>query len=188
MNQKDIKERDHQVSLMGSIYSNASAAFAYLGPAVNLLDANVDDDLVTAMNLDHASGSGTILICLDLLSREYWQRLWILQELFLASSVTFWAGRSYIRRESLYRLCSWALLHKSTVWSVLESTDHSSVEQLRAQAQTFYSNYNAIKPLLSFESRPSRDLHEVLRWYCRDACLDPRDKIFGLNALVWEQQ
>lgn len=115
--QDDMNERNHQVSQMGKIYENASCVVAWLGlsdtssrmaieyfnnfqPTIPKhtkhifqgkefysLDPEIDipDEVVDAIT--------------SFCSREYWTRLWIIQELVIASHITLLCGLS---------VCDWS--------------------------------------------------------------------------------
>lgn len=107
INQDDTEERGKQVEIMGDIYRRASRVFSWLG------EGNRDSDMfipvirrgLTEQLEDYLSGdheptqvSGNTweptpeglrrqlygFVFIDLCNREYWYRLWILQEIVLA--------------------------------------------------------------------------------------------------------
>lgn len=98
INQEDQKEKAHQVSLMGTIYSNAYHTWIWLGPS------SEDSDL--AMNLVASAGPGDFersqllsksrdwKALYALMRRTWWSRLWIVQEACL-----FQAGYGEVWRE-----------------------------------------------------------------------------------------
>jgi len=101
INHTDILEKNHQVSIMQQIYSEALSTVVWLGPsvegtgeAVEILRTlrkaassstlTVTNGKDTAQNVDSDSFSGTQWMCvLDLWSRNYFKRMWIIQELAL---------------------------------------------------------------------------------------------------------
>ncbi|PMD49716.1 uncharacterized protein K444DRAFT_484787, partial [Hyaloscypha bicolor E] len=76
INQDDMKERNHQVSRMGSIYSQAERVFAWL----DLSDEFTVEALGFLQSFDPE-----IERVRSISLRPYWTRLWIIQELQLAS-------------------------------------------------------------------------------------------------------
>lgn len=100
INQDDIEERNQQVGSMGDIYRRAFRVFSWLGegnedtdwaiPLLNIGFPSWNNDFSTALEenpiLAHPTQMrrmyGTLVF--DLGSREYWHRLWILQEVMLA--------------------------------------------------------------------------------------------------------
>lgn len=71
INQKDVLERGHQVARMGEVYSQAHHVVSWLGPA---------------------SEESTSIDDLEVDSRPYWQRAWIIQEFLMARSVVLMCG------------------------------------------------------------------------------------------------
>lgn len=92
IDQGNVSERNHQVRLMSQIYSQASFVLVWLG--------------------EHADGSHNVITCArrmlgtknrtrkeeltKLLSRPYWTRLWVVQEILLARSITLLCGWDYV--------------------------------------------------------------------------------------------
>ncbi|KAF8846852.1 HET-domain-containing protein, partial [Acephala macrosclerotiorum] len=103
IDQENILERNHQVELMSTLYSQAHSVIAWLGPEA--------DDSWMAMIYFQRIGrktTGDILSILAssglwqdtprhvaisaVLERGYWKRLWIIQEIVLAPQVVFLCG------------------------------------------------------------------------------------------------
>jgi ankyrin repeat protein len=102
INQADIPERGHQVSLMPVIFGTASLVNVWLGPAYHGSDAAL---IALSRNSNHwkslsqrrkvwAShvGSGIRELC----QRPYWKRLWVFQELRLAPQIQLMCGTKTI--------------------------------------------------------------------------------------------
>lgn len=87
INQDDIPERDHQVGLMSRIYSPAGMVLVWLRPASRSTSNKTGwpADLTNEHNYEEMR---------SILSRPYWTRLWILQEIVLAKSITVICGES----------------------------------------------------------------------------------------------
>jgi len=94
INQTDIIEKSHQVKRMGEIYSKALAVIPYLGESNEESEKAVDlmaqiNWVVREANLEKMSHwfySAPWQSLQDFLSRNYWQRLWIIQELVLTGA------------------------------------------------------------------------------------------------------
>ncbi|KAL9107941.1 MAG: hypothetical protein Q9227_007263 [Pyrenula ochraceoflavens] len=109
INQASLNERNHQVSLMSSIYSKASRTLAWLGPQttgtnwyIKYVNRDVDDDWSHPRhyyNSEMVAGDGTRnfiakvrgeKLCesfIQLMECEYWYRIWTFQELVLARDI-----------------------------------------------------------------------------------------------------
>jgi hypothetical protein len=89
INQEDLEERSHQVSLMRDIYMGAESVIAWLGLAQS--SEELAFLLTRYPNLLHVEEMATELIAL--LSKSYWNRVWVVQEFMLARIVEIWCGK-----------------------------------------------------------------------------------------------
>jgi hypothetical protein len=103
MNQLNVEERNHQVSIMSRIYLNAKTVFAYIGPEPpeDILNTHAFTSNSLHRLLDECK-INMVLTLLDIAQREYWSRLWIVQELRCARQVIVWCGRYSIQKDDLY--------------------------------------------------------------------------------------
>ncbi|PMD45975.1 HET-domain-containing protein [Hyaloscypha variabilis F] len=199
INQEDISERNHQVMQMGIIYSQASRTIVWLGLADsqtelafqackshaenglsheaaylhrNNLVLNFDDDELKAIN--------------SLCSREYWGRLWIIQEVLLAKHVQIYSG--HLRLDWIY------------FQFVLDN-----IRQTKDSRMTLHQAYDigricssVPQRLCSFRAGQSsserRNLEaqgegkEFLGLICANfgnsKCAEPKDRVFGFYGLA----
>lgn len=100
INQEDYTERGRQISKMRDIYGDAWTVIAWLGEegensskamqlVQSLADTNPEDGEQLAARLmadPNCLGTGCWTALDDFMYREYWYRLWIIQELVLGSS------------------------------------------------------------------------------------------------------
>jgi hypothetical protein len=97
IDQSNTRERNHQVSLMSTIYSAASNVVAWIGPA-----ADGSEEVFEFARMFQRTGSRGLLrkdSRLDkaftaIWERPYWNRLWIVQEIILAPKVLIQCGQS----------------------------------------------------------------------------------------------
>jgi hypothetical protein len=118
IDQHSFTERNHQVSIMKHIFQNASTTFSWLGPATEDSDWLFDiinqangskeqiertiDDYFLETSLQISSKEATPVRhlydnTLELARRDYWGRLWILQELVLGPKILFLCGQKTIK-------------------------------------------------------------------------------------------
>lgn len=115
INQYDVHERNHQVSRMGDIYSQATRVVAWLGQDDN-------ESRCGRIFLSGLSSSLSERYCLidwvcqrrrheeqwqalnSLCSRSYWSRLWIIQEVLLASDLLIQCGSLSFQWEELSKV------------------------------------------------------------------------------------
>ena len=113
INQSDPAERDAQVLRMGYIYKQSTATIAWLGLSsdnsdmafnlLRILQRKSPKDLYEAvleMDKDNRYKREWKALA-NLLSRDYWSRIWILQEVALAKKVWFIAGPDSTTFESV---------------------------------------------------------------------------------------
>ncbi|KAF2247431.1 HET-domain-containing protein [Trematosphaeria pertusa] len=176
INQNDVKERGHQVKLMGTIYTGAKEVIVWLGPDNNKnayktfsffeTDIMVDEpaQIITAFNqlcpveYDHRSREyGEMLLVKMMVECEWFERLWVVQEVALARcAVAVWGTEEidFQKISSAIRTCKAVLPeHKLCTANVL---DHSS---------------------------PDIDLLQVLAWARGLKCSDDRDRVYALLGL-----
>ncbi|CAA9956733.1 HET domain containing protein [Pyrenophora teres f. maculata] len=88
IDQANIPERNHQVSLMRDVYTGAVSVIVWLG----LAQKNEELAFLLARypDLRHVEEFYTALA--DVLNKPYWGRVWVVQEFVLAQSVDIWCG------------------------------------------------------------------------------------------------
>ncbi|KAK5677337.1 hypothetical protein LTS10_009907 [Elasticomyces elasticus] len=101
INQLDDTEKDSQVILMGDIYRLADTVVAWLGDVTNadhahdlaaiqhFVDDTSDDKHLPDLNIleEHVRDQWQLALAVILPRPEYWDRLWIIQEILLARCV-----------------------------------------------------------------------------------------------------
>lgn len=196
INQKDDHERSDQVTKMRTIYAQASAVIVWLGDhseysalAFSLLhemDAKLDEKsslqaiLNSKYNLDALQGLSKIL------SREYWWRIWVIQEVHFAPEVLVHCGDSSIHwtkilrvQEKLSTEYGGILHHLSTFHPTLR--DFSTAIKFRGPSSLVVNR--------SYPSNPQNpatvpSLFEALLMHRLKHSTDPRDKIYALVGLT----
>ncbi|KAF2995043.1 hypothetical protein E8E13_000964 [Curvularia kusanoi] len=93
INQAGLAKRNHQVAMMGKIYSQASNVLVWLGVRENLMK-----EFEKASKGDHTVG-GLIRFFED----QYWRRAWIRQECVLANLLEFQCGPFKIKEDYVLR-------------------------------------------------------------------------------------
>ena len=106
----------------------------------------------------------------DLLSRPYWSRLWIIQELALAGSIAFLCGNDCFTLSQLSDF-----LNLTDSWSY-----QKAILNISYRRHILHQADERVATAMS-------TLTNVLYSLCEAECQDPRDKVFGLQALVIPQ-
>ncbi|KAH9862859.1 hypothetical protein J1614_010952 [Plenodomus biglobosus] len=132
IDQANREERNHQVQVMRGIYADASGVLVWLGPSAE------GSDLIFRLKHDErlsqvfdpswdTSPSAETKAFLALLSRTYWHRVWVQQELLLARRYTIHCGGGQIDDVDLTYLMSIIPKHKPDY--ILEFDENRHKEQ-----------------------------------------------------------
>lgn len=198
INQHDREEQSRQVKLMANIYSEAELVAVWLGPqtkdsdsAFSLIDLLVNNaDSATAFSALTSSKiwrpNFTALV--QLFEREYWSRLWVVQEILNARAIDVFCGNKIIPWSKLTRIAA-------TLESHAEELARSfPVGSMRGNSQrTSYANVlcrqgpasiEVLKPLRSIEVGA---LLEVLHACRSKLASDPKDKVFGVYGIMTDE-
>lgn len=113
INQDNLAERGHQVSLMGLIYSKASSVLVWLGSGdpelhcavkfVNSHEENLRKHTFQEGDWKHAEVE-VMAGLRKLIHSEYWSRAWIVQECTLASQLDLQYGKTKVDSRTFARL------------------------------------------------------------------------------------
>jgi len=179
INQLADGERNHQVSLMGSIYGNAKEVLAWVGPAAD------DSDFLLAYTKKHygAKDHGKYgekreipnatkeheeqALCAfnDFIKRDYWHRAWIIQEITLAKDVTIHCGSSSVDGFRFFLMGGYNF--------AVGNSKNTAISNM------FIHRSN-------LENGEPENLEQLLYRYKRTNCTDPRDRIFSLLSLAYD--
>jgi hypothetical protein len=190
INQEDLRERNHQVSQMGRIYENAIRVVAWLGLS--------DDSSRIAMNYirDFRKGtpeskpgeprrrqfplimdSNTISAISSFCTREYWTRLWIIQELIIPSNITLQCGEF---------TCNWSQFAFLLESAYIVMQQAKSVWKMDPEFSPFTKSVPKIivRERKLHGSNLRRPLVDLCIDFGSSECADRRDKVFGLQAFT----
>jgi len=198
IDQQTTHERNLQVQAMTSIYSKADSMSIWLGPETE--DSKLAMDLLVELHqLREASENARITEIINmpsrsrgfraivsLFTREYWDRLWVVQEVHNSSSITVHCGPGALP------------------WSVFASATDLFKEHkpdlIRAFMGRFYSN--GLRGSFPWEiylcyhgpgllSRPSvlgiTGFLRTLLAHRSKRCTEPRDRVYGVLGVVSEE-
>ncbi|CAO2651232.1 Nn.00g095290.m01.CDS01 [Neocucurbitaria sp. VM-36] len=172
IDQQNKEERASQVRLMGYIYSRAQYVAVWLGPdaddsqsAISLLE-EVDRRRIPKHRIRAVQNPDSAALR-SLFKRDYWSRLWVVQEVFLARKKWVFCGSSKLPWEA-YENASDAF------W------EHESDPHLR-QGPSSFPNVASLVDL------GADSLLEVLRACRKKLSENPRDKVFGVLGMLPEE-
>ena len=198
INQADIEEKNSQVSFMGDIYRRASKVLIWLGPESYRKDA-LDDFYLRTRDLwsEHSRCAGfwpkeVDIVAADiefwrqltaLCRRPYWFRVWVLQEILLAtcrpvvhygsSSIDLWELKAILQAFSFKgRMC----LRDATARQYLLQLDNCPLLQMTENTDTRESRLYRYLGDGWFQFYMSKHYGAL--------CSDPRDRIYALLSMA----
>jgi len=180
VNQQDLQERSKQVALMSTIYRTATYVAIWLGESDESsklairslrLAAHSQNSVMTANRLCDE--------IIPLLRKEYFTRLWIVQEILLASKLVLMTGDQEVRwaelTEVIRNLCE---------LSLPRSPAHSPSHRIAGSAVvTLIHARHANGRSMKEQVDPADVLFDILRRHATAGCSDVRDKVFGLLSI-----
>jgi hypothetical protein len=157
-------ERNHQVAMMGRIYSSARTVIAWLGS--ESAHFKIVDELSAFASGNNALNPVPYYRWDQLYSHEYWGRAWILQECILARELRVQCGS---RHFSDTVLLSFALdsTPLENGWNL-----HNAVRVLKTR--TRWHNASAEKYFCPWS----------IPFFGRLKCSDPRDRVYSAIAIM----
>ena len=205
IDQSSTEERNHQVQLMSSVYTQASAVYAWLGEnspgareACEFLEelnhigtTHPEDDwsgiqgaLQRLLNNTTLQSKKQIF---NFFTQEYWKRIWIVQEIFLARELFLLCGQicQQMQAANIWR----SFMHGSVFMAQIEAASSPPHEQLLEDQrylfrESFYLLARRATALQAPEDSDSRwlpPLATVMSDYARE-CTVPLDQVFGYQA------
>ena len=121
---------------------------------------------------------------LDMAHRDYWTRLWIIQELRLAKKIQLWCGTRCMSANSFTE----AIFHvRDCILALRDIPSLGSEDLLISVVMAPMLNTGLLRRiavLLNPFTHSAKDLRSILDTSCVAFCSDPRDKVFGIQALV----
>ena len=208
IDQESVEERNHQVAQMGKIYARAARVLVWLGPLRPSLSNAVDwfsglgtspsqpwqlfqNPTLTEENI--AMLQSIRHFCLH----KYWERLWIVQEIVQAHTVTLHCGSRTFKLNGLvalfesigelstrYMLSPLSSKSEHLRRSVIRTAKECSIPaiiydraQMKEAAAEGWSSTGK-------EIEPGRPLLQLCTQYGGSKCADERDKVFGLHGFA----
>ncbi|KAI0410534.1 HET-domain-containing protein [Xylaria grammica] len=188
INQTDISERNHQVGLMGRIYSTAKHVVAWLGEANSR-----DEDILRVIE---ASGLDPDLHWTEIFARgnpfslyfflrnPWWDRVWTAQEAVLAQDLTFQCGRRTISGKSMIGMLRSFNIHLSSCCIDLQKS-WDSQNQWAATLPDILKIVHQQLELADVRDRSSiESFSQIASRFRHRQATDPRDKVYGLLGIV----
>lgn len=202
IDQQNRDEKNQQLSLMADIYKKAQYVAIWMGPEGD------DSDLATALLQDVATAAQTeagrvqvksilfsraqdqsLPAVAALFEREYWNRLWIVQEIFNAASIYVYCGSSKPLPWAVYQTASRVFQQYKRDLEDFLPRRHSIVSRKQYSYSQIlaYSGPGSLPELDSLVSLGDEALLEVLRACRRKLSSDPKDKVFGILGVLGKE-
>lgn len=191
IDQDNTLERNHQVLLMQRIYSQSLATIVWLGSPVIGSDLAMDSvahvaDIyrVAGTNADFDFWSSNVpwKDLYALLSRVYWKRMWIIQELALNDYNTlFICGSRQLSRDSLVCCCDYLGNHAGDVKKLLLG---QRIDGDTSPSNDLWNISYHVSRLFQISHRRTENLAIVLEMARKANVKDQRDKVYGLLGLM----
>ena len=207
IDQSNTEERNHQVSLMGKIYSQARKVVVWLGlpdnscfTALEFLQSTAVDKLQPSALRELFLKQSPILFAgiYSLSANEYWKRLWVIQEFLLASKVIIQCGsytfpwrrlRAVSINPSMWKPMTSGYTIKLSMWNLLSY--FTSVRQLEQAAVRAAELEGSRMVVLMSHDRVQLggtgiELGSLFVAHQSGECENELDKVFGVWALAKE--
>ncbi|KAI9836141.1 MAG: hypothetical protein M1837_003450 [Sclerophora amabilis] len=221
INQNDVTERNHQERNMRDIYHRAERVVAWIGEESDEDNAVMDFAPAVGPEADREDSQGNLFArtrqwtaLSKLIKREWFNRVWIIQELAVASNLTLYYGRKSMEWESFraaldlfLRECA-SFLHTANTPVVLQNilsllsirtlvSQQEEAPRLRDHDPKLWAAHRPDIWRISLdkleeERREAKveegDLYNFVRLTRKFGASDPRDHIYALLGLAVEQE
>jgi hypothetical protein len=182
INQEDTKERNHQVGQMDRIYRDAKLVAVYVGreteedaQAMEYISKIYNERLYIQKFFRQRYYKEFWEQILVFCRREYWTRLWVIQEIMLAAKLFIYCGDNHMSYEKL------AEVFRLSFDKVIVDKDSS------------IKNSSASRLLLAKHGGPHQvsrpryiSIVDLVLLHRGAQCLQTHDKVFGLLSLAKE--
>lgn len=186
INQQDDDEKSQQVQMMGKIFSGADEVLIWLGEE-SLTDADAfgilrefEDESIALPGLsdfnNRMSGHGGDTMTLSiaaLLQRQWFRRVWIVQEVALARRARMFCGSQTVKWNAMVRLARFV---DDNGFAAGLGTTVSTISSIMLIAKLSAS--------ISTQSESLLSLLELLEKTQNHSSTDPRDSIFAMMGIA----
>jgi hypothetical protein len=206
INQRDLEERAREVKKMDMIYSQALIVRGWIGACpsdaatvrhFHAVETWLDETKhiepktggIELFDIDVATVDVRLLesiwmVAAQLFVQSYWQRLWIIQELLLAKSKVLWYGEWHFSWLDIWKL-AWILgkLWQGGSFSEARETTET-LDYVVDLLHTITMRAFSLTGPRPYGMNPNIDLSGLLFLSRTSNVTDPRDKVYGLLALL----
>ncbi|KAI0880333.1 heterokaryon incompatibility protein-domain-containing protein [Annulohypoxylon maeteangense] len=195
INQQSRDERNQQVGLMTGIYAQAEEVAIWLGPEENNSNLAIEfleelrseqgfpdqiSDLISSPNKEQAIRAMVLLF-----QRDYWNRLWVVQEVYNARVIKVLCGSTKLPWET-YKMAADAFRYYKDDLDAYFSGDSSSPSAFDYAQALAYEGPNSLLASDSLKRLGADALLSVMRVCRRKHTSEPRDRVFGILGVLPE--
>ncbi|KAH6713208.1 heterokaryon incompatibility protein-domain-containing protein [Leptodontidium sp. MPI-SDFR-AT-0119] len=202
IDQSNKDEKTQQVQLMTNIYSTADSVAVWLGPEED--DSNIAAELLRSVADQSSSpekvsrllssrvGKRDLAGVVSLFERDYWKRLWVVQEIFNARSINVYCGSTKLPWSVFQKASQTFSRHRTDLDLYFPGGQRNGRPATVAPTQFSYSQVlvyqgpGSLPNLKSYMELEQGLLLEVLRACRRKLASDPKDKLFGILGVLPE--
>ncbi|KAI1422657.1 heterokaryon incompatibility protein-domain-containing protein [Xylaria sp. FL1777] len=195
INQRNKEEQSQQVALMTHIYERAESVAAWLGPKSDSSELAFELIQETYDQADPKSVSDIIAdkqwkpyftAIVNLSERDFWSRLWIVQEILNAQSVNFYCGESDISWSILQSVSEIFKRHEADIKYHFPRGMKGSRQGLSYAHTLGFQGPASLSILKPRPEEGPESLLDVLRICRTKLAAEPRDKVFGVLGILPE--
>ena len=178
INQQDLLERSHQVTLMRDTFEGAENVIVWLGEDTG--DAN--EAFKILRTIDSSSSDAHVFNLLysesgqalrELLRRSWFRRIWVVQELTCARKAIVTCGNHAMEWERFL-----------DVAMIIRRTNYFETAEDKSVSDALNALYGMHRGWRIRQQRDGDDLEALLYTYRLCLASDPRDKVFALVGMV----
>jgi Heterokaryon incompatibility protein (HET) len=201
IDQSNIEEKNQQVPQMGRIYSSAESVIIWLGPASDKSHIAFDAFEKTRKRIEVPGEAFNTLkfilampnddqfanSMLDILNRKYWTRVWIVQELFLATQGRVTCGSRSMPLDDLVAYCDylgpirWIAEVPPFDMRLSPKLKTSHGCKICSRCQNFKKDENWVRSNAMVNSRA---VSAMVNWMGIQSCSDVRDRLYGILGIA----
>ncbi|KAF7869903.1 hypothetical protein EAF04_004687 [Stromatinia cepivora] len=170
IDQSAVEERNHQVKLMAKIYAKASEVLLWLGVEADSSNEAIDSIKAGSISQFQKQVKG-------LFRRDYWSRLWVLQEILIGTNILVLCGRKSVPWRELVDPFLPPPPEVDIPWIRPIDIDEVALSIIEEKA-----SFDTKKGYIN-DGRNQR-LSYMLASFAGLQCQDTRDKVYGLLSLV----
>jgi hypothetical protein len=184
INQANILEKNHQVQTMRHIYGNAHSVWVWLGEADEITSSDVAMQYLTSRQAfnDKEYDFGRLWsprqarAVLALCQRNYWNRIWIVQEIMVAKKASILCGDKQV---------SWAKFQNFIADLQIISDRGLAMHTIGGSVTLDSPAAVIVKAKMRWNGNP-QPLSTLLEIYRQQQATDIRDKVYALHGLAYD--